>query len=199
MPTVVFHPSSLTTSSNHPIQERNKEWIIDFSSKMHTVATTKSTSSAVASTACTANTLSSSKPRTNHVRQVIHHNWWWRIFLCLRVFILVWHQLNGFNGFIKRQLGNVYEAGGEVFGGETMVVDGQGSGGVHPSHHHQPMQMHVVQQQQQQQPPCLVSARLSTSTFRQTGSNEVGIGARGSFKSRDGEAGNRQRGTTGAG
>ena len=65
-------------------------------------------------------------------------------------------ELNVFNGLIKRQLANAYEAGGEVFGGEPMVVDGQdggGGGGVH--HRHQPTQMHVVRQhhQHQQQQP----------------------------------------------
>lgn len=67
-------------------------------------------------------------------------------------------ELNVFNGLIKSQTENAYKAGGEVFGGGPMVVDGgsrgQGSGG--RIHQHQPTQLHMARQQsheQQHQPP----------------------------------------------
>ena len=62
-------------------------------------------------------------------------------------------ELNVFNGLIKSQIEDAFKAGGEVFGGGPMVVDGgstsKGSnGGVH-----HPSQMHTVRQQQQFQQP----------------------------------------------
>ena len=141
IPNDIFKPSNLG--------EETKDELSIFSGKTHTL-TAMSTSSAVASAASAANPPSNasneSRSSSDSPQLVTPDNPSFK-----NVHPSLVSELNVFNGLIKRQLENAYRAGGEVFGAdEPMIVDGQGSGGVH-HHHHQPTQMHVVRQHQQQQ------------------------------------------------
>ena len=136
IPNDIFKPSNP--------EEETKDELSIFSGKTHTLLTAKSTPPAVPNTVGTPSS-TKSRSSSDSPQLVMPDNPSFK-----GVHPSLVSELNVFNGFIKRQLENAYKAGGEVFGGEPMVVDGQEGSGGGVRHHQQSAQMHVVRQQHQQ-------------------------------------------------